>query len=483
MLAALLLGGIAAAGPVDMVGVGAASMGRGGGGMALADGPEAAFLNPAGLAALRAPRFELGAALLRTDLRPVPALWWDTNRDGLLDVADDPLRVEVNARPADFVRLGIARPVGRRFGMGLSFQFPTTRLIRIETVEPALPHYLQYQNRLQRYEAAVGFGWEQIEGIRLGGAVEVLVRARYGLVSTLDVGADPAAEGGLGDVVGPLVLDVHQMTIDIVPAFAPIVSAQWDVGAQFPALEGLRLGGSWRGGTGLPVDVNVDVQANLRVAPTGGLGATTLPLVAPFALSVYDHSVPDKLTVGAGLQVERWAAALDVYRLGWDEVQVNVTRVVDGALTTPLLSLTDPSLRDGNPYTLVLAPVVGVRGGAEADLPPIPLPAPADALTLTLRGGGGYEPTPLQAQGAGSAFLDGDRAFGSVGLGLRHGDPFGLVGGPVRWDAFAQLHRVARGILTLPEGDPPRPGAPIDGAPLPIGGSVWAAGAQFSVDF
>ena len=100
-----------------------------------------------------------------------------------------------------------------------------------------------------------------------------------------------------------------------------------------------------------------------------------------------------------------------------------------------------------------------------------------------LRFGVALIPSPLVSQEVGTAFLDSDRLLATLGAGIQHDDPLGLVPGPVRWDFFYTRTKLAEGQLEIADSQSQRPGAPVDGQPIPIGGTLWSAGAQMTVSF
>jgi hypothetical protein len=476
----------ALAGPVDVFGFGADSMGRAGSGVALAASPSGVFANPAGMARMPRSELMLGYSLQRGDFADLPGLRWDTNQDGLISDSDAPLRLDSDPLPADGLSFALGRPVGKRFGVALAGFVPTRGLLRIHTFEPSLPTWFLYENRLQRYELILGFGWEQLPGVHIGGAVELITRARYQLTATMDAKVRGAQEGDsdAGQLIGPIVFDAHEMVIDLVPSYAPIVALHWDVGEAIPPLEGLELGGTWRGAVGLPVDVQVDLQANIDVQDVGDLDPLTIPVVAPFHLSVYDHYVPSRLALGVGYVHPggRGQVGLDLVRTAWQEMQLNVAHTVSAEVQTPLVQIAEGTIEDGNALSVELRPVWSIRGGGEWWLPPLSTDGRWGTLRLGLRGGGGLEPSPLVSQTSQSSLLDADRFLVAGGLGLQHADPFGIVGGPVNWDAFAQLHRYAEGELQV-GGGADRPGRPVGDVPIPIGGHLLAAGMQWSFEY
>ena len=99
---------VAGAGPVDIHGFGAASMGRGNGGLAVADGGMTVFRNPALLHELEWAEATVGYAVNRSSFPAPPPLHWDTNRDGLLSDDDPALRLGAGRTRADGAMVGMA---------------------------------------------------------------------------------------------------------------------------------------------------------------------------------------------------------------------------------------------------------------------------------------------------------------------------------------------------------------------------------------
>ncbi len=481
----LLAGATALAGPVDLYGFGAIGGARCGGGMALPEGSQTVFLNPALLQDASAAQLVVGAGLQRGRMAAVPGVWWDTNRDGLIDTSDPPLQVDVDPDPADAVWVAVGRPIGGRFGFGFNAVLPVSRLLRIQTFEPSLPAYPFLGNAAQRFDMALGFGWEQLPGLSVGGAVQVIARSRFSLVTTLELGLRGAEEGEqeLSALVTELSLDPHQLTVDIVPALAPMVALHWDVGRLVPRLDGLSLGAAWRASTGVPVDVDVDLQANLSLDELGELEPLGLSLLAPLRLRVYDHYLPEMWSLGIGWRrPERYALFADLRHTRLSRTQLSVAQVLDSEVDLQLLGQGALSLGDGNEVQVVLRDTTGFRLGGEVWLPRVVPAAEFGGLRGVVRLALGREPSALAAQGARMALLDADRLLLGGGIGVLHDDPFHLVAGPVRWEAHGQLQRLGEGELAV-DTTPLRAGAPVDGGTLPIGGALWAAGLQWSIDY
>jgi long-subunit fatty acid transport protein len=454
--------------------------------VAVDDGAENVLINPALLPGRKYGEVSLG--FLGADLAfdAFPELTWDTNRDGQLTDADAPLDLQPDYDPVQAVVIGATHPIGPTLAIGLNLLVPTQRLLRLSTFEPQLPTYFLYANRVQRYELGVGAGWRPWKGLAIGAGVSMIPRARYSLDATLDVTVSGADDGdtSAGDVVA-MGLDVHSMQLDLIPGFAPHVGLQWDVGKAFPALDGLSVGGSWRGEAGLPVDVDIDLQINAGTADTEDLDPIVLPLLLGIELGVYDHYVPEQWIGGAAYTLlDTLTVSGEVRYTRWDRMQVSIARVMSSSVKGVATDFGDDPVADGNPYDISLAATWSPRLGLDLRLPPIDGGKHFGDIRILTRGGFGYEPTPLVSQTAATALLDADRVIFAIGAGIEHRDPFRKVGEQrVRWDGFFQYHLLASGELRRPEPDELTAGYPVGGSPIPIGGHLLAAGLQWSLEY
>jgi hypothetical protein len=479
-----LAGPQAEAGPVDTLGFGARAMGRGAGGVALADGAGDVFRNPALLQELEDAQALLGISLHRSAFTPIPAVWWDTNRDGRIDDTDPGLEIGVDPDPADAMQFALGQAVGPRLGLGLAAHMPTKRILRITTFDPSLPNYFMLGDRQQRFELAAGFGWEALDGLSLGGALELLAQTRFHVLGTLTTSASLGGDTleDLGDLLGEVEVDIHEMRMDLVPSVAPVLSLHWDAGASIAALEGLQGGLVFRGSAGMPVDVILDMQANVAVEGMGDLEPFILTALIPAHMAFLEHYIPPQLT--GGLAWTGWDGIrlyADLRRTHWVDWEMNIAHLVEGEIDSQLLDLEDGEITDGNILELSLENTVGIRAGGEVALAPIDVGGRIESLHLTLRGGFNLEPSPLVSQGVGSALLDADRLGFSVGASLAHADPFAIVSGPISWDAFGAWQVLATGALPATDA-PHSPGQPVDGSGVPVGGSLWSMGLQASID-
>ena len=490
VLAALLSAAPPAlASPVEFYGFGARAMGRAQGGVAYTDDAGAVFLNPAGLANMTQPSAVLGGGLIRLDFEDLPPVYWDTNRDGVITDQDTPLDPGPEEEPGDGGWAALTHPYGERVVLGMGVFLPKSRIMRIDTFEPSIPTYFMYQNRPQRYAFAVGGAVRLPEGLNIGGGVRVIPKAQLTAVFTIDatVSGEEAnnSEASSGDFVEGT-FDFHDLTVDIALDYAPVLGFQWHLGEliDVPVLRDLSIGGGYRGEAGLPVSVDVDAQLNGTIEDVGELEPQVLAAATQLQFAVFDHYLPAQWSGGLAYS---WKDAVHVYAdlqyTRWSKMQLNVIELVYAEINATLADVSDVQIVDGNPMTVVLRDTVGVRLGTEVTLPQWDVPGRIEWSQATVRGGVGYEPTPLVGQGPDTALLDADRLIFAVGAGIEHGTLLDVLAGPMHWDLFFQYHQLARGELQRPSTDEPKAGYAVNGAAIPIGGSIYAAGLQWSVDY
>jgi long-subunit fatty acid transport protein len=471
------------ASPAELYGFGARAMGRAQGGVSLPGDAGSALLNPAALAGSPRSQFFFGYSVVRFDFDPLPQVYWDTNRDGLLDGTDTPLNIG-GIDPGDGSMLGVRRAFGPRFGVGLSLFAPTGRLLRLQTIEPRLPTYFMYQNRTQRYAMAVGFGAQPLTSLYIGAGVRLLSQSTLYASFTVDATVDGDPDSAQVEDVVSATVDVHDMTFDLRPAAIPVAGLQWKLGELFPKLEGVALGFTWRGAGGVPVEVILDAQINGHTEDIGQLDPMVIAGVAEALVSVYDHYVPQQVQFGGSFSSnDVFHTYVDVHHTRWGAMQLNYSQLVSASLDAGLVDLSQMEVTGGLTPRAQFRNTWAVRTGTELTLPPFDLPGGAGWLRPTFRGGFGYEPSPLVAQSADTALLDADRLIFGVGIGVEHGAVWGLLEGPIAWDGFFQYHSLASGSLERPATQELRAGYPVNGAAVPIGGRFYTGGMQWSIEY
>ena len=469
---------------VDVFGMGARWQGAGGGGVAVVEDGTAAYLNPAGLSRIRRPTAGLGVQAAFPKFRSIPNLYWDTNRDGVIDERDPELKYSPQPDNTSAMQLHVGRHVGGKFGLGLAMSLPTSNLIRFQTFEPELPSYIMWENRLERFMIAAGIGGEVLPGLSVGAAVETLAGGQIDIALTLDARVTGPSEGdeGVEDLISDVIIDVHEVTLAVIPRFAPIVGLQFDVGRVAPPLDGHVIGAMYHGSVGIAFNADIDLQANANIQDVGDLEPYITSILLASNVNVFDHYVPQRVQFGLAY---RRADTLTLYGDGkwtdWSQMQLNVAQLDSAALTSPLLNI-DDVIRDGNQYQVILKPVWSVRMGADLQLPQWDIDTDLRYVRLRLRGGFAVEPTPLVDQGSSSALLDADRTLFTLGTGVEVWDPFALTDGPVRLDAFWQFHTLRS--TTLPRSsESPQAGYPTTGLGIPLGGTIMVFGGEWSFEY
>jgi len=469
----------------DFYGSGARAMGMGGGGVGLVDDGNAARLNPAGLGFVNQPVVGLGISSAFHNLEEVPDLWWDTNRDGVIDDRDAPLDFPVAVDDAAGFHIFAGRNVGGKFGLGLSAYMPTKRVIRFATFEPTLPNYFMYDNRLQRFSASAGIGGQIVKGVSIGASVEVLAAAHLDLWLSIDAGLSGDGET-IDELIGDLTITTHEISLDVVPAVAPVLGLQIDVGEWVTALDGLQLGAVYRGSGGIPITANLDIQANIGIEDIGDLEPYVMAVVLGGQINIIDHYVPPYVNLGAAWYTENlFSTYMDVKITNWSAFKLNIAELdLDNtSIDSPLLDL-NQNLVDGAAHP---APsyrnTISLQAGTELRLPKIEKDTKWKYMALTVRGGFGFFQSPLLGQSRETVLLDADRTMFTLGAGLEHWDPFQLVDEPVRWDMFAQYNALASGPFQRDSEGEPLAGYPIDSTSIPVGGNIIVVGGQWGFDF
>lgn len=486
---ALTLGPRAHASGPDYFGIGGKWQGMGGGGVAVVDDGTASMLNPAGLARIRRPLAGIAVQSAHPNFAEVPELWWDTNRDGVVDENDPPLQYSADPRSVTSLQIHLGRHVGGKFGLGLTAHVPFDTLVRFKTFEPSLPNYPLWDNRLERFALAAGVGGEIAPGIAVGAGVDALAAARLTVLLTADVGISGGSTGttttggnGIDNLVTEAVIDLHEIDFQIVPAFAPVVGVQWDVGELVPPLHGLVLGAAYHGEVGLPIDLELDLQANVDLQDFGSLDPFVTSIVADATLLLFDHYVPRSVKLGlAWRRSDTFTVYGDFRWTDWSRMRLNIAQLTEASLTSPLIGL-DDAIVDGNQYIVDLRSTWGYRQGVDLQLPEWTLDSDWRYVRLRVRGGFGIEPSPLRGQTVDTSMLDAGRTWFTLGTGVETWDPLELTDGPLALDVFFQYHVLNSGVLDRRTAEP-RAGYPRGQGGIPFGGDIVVLGGEWSFEY
>ena len=257
--------------------------------------------------------------------------------------------------------------------MGIVGYIPTRRVLQLRTSEPDLPEYFLYTSRQQRYMLAAAVGGQIVNGVHVGVGVDFVPRVIIDVTMTLSATVTGDDGPNLDNTVTEVVVDLHELQLDLVAGFAPTLGVNLDLGAWSPPLEGATIGLAFHGASGLPVQSRIDAQINASVEDIGDLEPYVIAAVAQAGLRLYDHYVPMTLALGLSYKPEKkFGAALDLTWANWRLFTASVANLTDAEVTSPIVRL-DDAIVDGNAFAAEFRSTLTVRSGVEFPLPEITL--------------------------------------------------------------------------------------------------------------
>jgi long-chain fatty acid transport protein len=268
----LALAAEAQASPLELFGFGGRSPALAATGAATAEGFDATYLNPAGLADVRGKRLSAGT------------LFGTFALDGIDRPVDDAVGIEIGG--------ALAVPFGGwlkdRVGFGLGLYIPTQDLNRARVPTPGTPYYAVLENRSQVVGVLVGAGLRLTERWSIGGGVHSLATLSGRIHVAVDAGGRFATTSE------------EQLNTGFAPVF----------GTRFHAADGLDLAATLHFASKSPYDIHI----------TNELGAVlpvTLPELRIAGVAQFDPLIavaeaawrlgPAILVVG-GVAFEHWGA-------------------------------------------------------------------------------------------------------------------------------------------------------------------------------
>ncbi len=426
----LLLASAAAANPLDAFGFGARAIGMGSAHTAVAEDFSANYYNPAGLAAGRDLRLDVGYVL----------------SDPALDLGGDDNGVDDSRGIQGGVVLA-SELFEHGFGLSIGVHLPDERVSRIRALPQRQPRWVLYDNRPQRIVISSSAGVEILEGLYLGAGLTYLANTSGTLEIRGDVSATDAEQTTLLSAV-----DVDLAAI-----------RYWTVGARYDLGDHWSLGATWRQDFALRLDLDVDVRGRVLI------GDRELVPDASFVFNSGSASLysPQQVFLGAAWADLGWLVSLDLGWIDWSRFPPPTATVgveLELGVLDPEIPLPEapeaPRFHDtfvpraGVEYTALEHPVVG----------------------LDVRAGYFYEPSPAPDQPGLTNYVDADKHAVSLGLGVRLTDPSGVFPKPVHFDLAVQLVELARRTYTKDD--------PAD----PVGdyvadGRVWTLGSNLGFPF
>jgi hypothetical protein len=492
----------------DLYGFGATGIGRAGAGSAMADDAWAAFYNPAGVARLRRVVLQAGWIGGQADLLSFDRIVYDGDGDGdTFDAAGfaeiGPVGTDYRARagedPRQFytngMQVAFSVPFLEWFSLALAAYVPAEGLMRLQVQDPAIPYYVMYRNRNNRFALHPALAVQPIPGLSIGGGVSLAIGGRLTAeaVASADITAFPA-DGGT-DLDADIDLAIRRIDGVFQARLAPALGMHLTLGAFVPTaksrlkedLDRVALAVSWRGPW--RIDVGADIAAGVNGAVTFDDDTVLLQelLEEPLLLSLDDLTAfynPPTVTVGLSGGHGPIQASFDAKWTGWSgftELTVpsaafQIDSIAGTSISVRLAEeLPPPAFQDTWSFAGAVDGVAVLKRGLKG----------VDTIALRARGGYAWVPTPVPPQTGRTNYMDADRHVGALGLGLELGKS-PVSKGPLRIDVGVQLHGLVRNTVTKDASlvadvdgdgrlDYPS-GWPFDGQ-LTAGGRTWVVQA------
>lgn len=417
----------------DTFGFGARATALGGATAAHATDYDAVYYNPAGLLNRKVAHFGLGLGLVAPRLSVHRAF------------GQDEVQPLIPGHNVGF-HLGASTSIGGVFKEKLALGFvlfhPIVNFTRIESIDPAIPHFYRYQNLPDKLIVAFALAGEPVWWLRLGVGIQVLASLS-------------------GNVTGAVSLTENRFTRQTIDVAVDVVGAP-TAGLALGPFSGFRFGATWRSPLSLsyrlPIEFLIEEVGVLRVLIDG----TSLYTPGQLALGLsWASSEPGEegLTAEVGLTWERWHKAPP-----------------EAAIFE--LSVDDSVIRAGEhePQDLIRAEGPALPLGARDTVTPRAGLEWRPSAMWAVRGGWAWRPTPIPRQIYQTNSLDSTAHIVSLGAGLAFRDPTRVSRAPLHIDLSVQATILDRRVVKKAEGGTP------DGAYW-FDGVVWNALLDLRHDF
>lgn len=396
----------ATANPVDAFGFGARGPAMGNAQTAASDDNGAHYFNPAILATFEDIRIDIGYQYADPKLL-VNGLDLNVNRSRGIAVG-----ISVP---------GVFGPV--RIGFGGAVYLPDEQATRTRTLQGDQPRWVLFDNRPQRLFMAANVAVSIGDKVFIGGGLGYLSSTTGGV--TL---------GGRLHPVRPEESDLLlEIDIDLETVRYPQAGVLWR------ALPWLDVGGAYRGGFVLNVDLAFRIDAD--IGPEGGPYIVEDGFFA-FLSEFQDLFQPEQWAVGAAARIHpNLNLAFDLVWHRWSaydnpstivEIEFDLKDLNDLVMIPEAPPLPAPGFHD------ILVPHVGVEW----------IMARTNTSKWQLRAGYTFEPTPTPVQTGETNFIDGDKHTVGLGLGMQFYDVTEVLPRPFDIDLYVaytmfeeQVHR------------------------------------------
>ncbi len=375
---------------LELQGLGARASGMGLAATATANGPEAVYYNPAGLASLSGIRFDAA-------YRDQPARLTMNGRS-------------VGARDARASQLGLGfglSTFGLPAGLAISADVPNTGLYGVRLRDPAEPQFVVVDERRDRAHAMVAFGIRPLDRLAIGIGVSLF--------------ADTIAQIGIdyGEKSGATMDATLKPTRTL---HAGILAGPW---------RGVTAGLAYRAESSSVIAFPTTLHAKIG-AVEGDVRVQSRNVV---------FFTPEQLALGAAKESGAWTITADLIAARWSrmrdpngEQSVTVTGTPGLPPSPPAVHEEDPGFHD----------TLASRAGVEWRGP----------HAVALRGGWAFDPSPAPAPSPTRNLVDCTRHTLTAGAGITFREPAWLTGPLSLDTWAAWTHLMPRTVLRDDPTDP-----------------------------
>lgn len=514
--------GAAMASVPDLVGEGPSNISLGSAGTALAGDAYGAYYNPAGIAQARYITMAAAPVLGQASLKDFSGIVYDVNGDGMLQ--DSQGMPDYGAVGTDYrvttsdgvspyytngIEFGLTIPIRRVLALGISGYMPGDALLRVSVANPAIPYYVMFAERNNRFALTPAVALQPVQGLYLGLGMQVMagIQADVSASTHADVSAFPEDENAKS-VNADITANVDKLDVAVTPElrynFGLLIDGSILTKSRDPDKVsrlarhaiGLTSRGPWQADTSAHIGATVNGQIKFQDQTLLLSDLVQEPISLDLSDLIAFYNPPETaIGIRTGIgdvrdgngvldPTPRVMLVADMTYTKWSSFQ---------ELTSPYSVVTVDSL-EGTSFSLTVGQDYGkpnfkdtwsYRGGLQITAGPMAKYESIRDLMVKLRLGGQWVPTPVPEQKGLTNYMDNDRAVATAGLGIEAGQlkPFKkarpLTQGPISLDIGGQFHYLVpranhkdADLIQDSDGD----GIPEYVMGYPLGGQITSAG-------
>ena len=345
-----------------------------------------AYYNPAGLAALKNPRLDIGYHYVSPKL---------TINDG-----------DQGVSRSQGLQAGLVLPfdlINRTLSLGIVLHLPDERVSRIRALPEVQPRWVVWDNRPQRILIGSAAGFEVLPGLFIGAGLTYLANTQARVEMNGFVHLNEADETFLDSAVDADLKSVRY----------------WNAGILYHPTPTWAISATWRQSFNLFLDLGVDVSGDIGLDQADPLFTDSSFRLRSTNSNLYS---PQQAYLGISYTGGDWLIGLEIGWIQWSKFPAP-TATVDVQLDIPDLpfDVPTPAAPQVPNFEDIWIPRVGFEWSAyESQL-----------FGLKLRGGYFYESSPTAPQTGTTNYVDGDKHGFSWGVGFQMQDRGGVLPHPL----------------------------------------------------